>query len=193
MRFSRVINNEICYHAKEVYNVYSLFHTRYNLFKQVYSHRVGKAIEYMVSDVLLLADPYLKISEKTRSPESYTYLTDSILQQIEGMLLLLPVWEFSSLTEPMLVAGSSAPELKAARDLLKRFRKRDLYKMADEIVLPSKHDLIPELKKLTLAQLVNYAPSDANLREEDVIIDDFKCNYGSYSVTTGCLLTFIRG
>jgi hypothetical protein len=30
---------------------------------QVYSHRVGKAIEYMVSDAFSLADPYLKISD----------------------------------------------------------------------------------------------------------------------------------
>jgi HD superfamily phosphohydrolase len=88
MRFSRVIDDEICYHAKEVFNIYSLFHTRYNLFKQIYSHRVGKAIEYMVSDILLLADDYLKISARLDSPETYTYLTDSILLQIEGALFI---------------------------------------------------------------------------------------------------------
>jgi deoxynucleoside triphosphate triphosphohydrolase SAMHD1 len=41
MSFSRVIDDEICYHMKEVYNVYEMFHTRYGLFKQVYLHRVG--------------------------------------------------------------------------------------------------------------------------------------------------------
>jgi HD superfamily phosphohydrolase len=41
MKFCRVINNEICFDAKEVYNVYEMFHTRYSLFKTVYSHRVG--------------------------------------------------------------------------------------------------------------------------------------------------------
>jgi hypothetical protein len=42
MLFSRVINNEICYHAKEGWTLNLLFNTRYSLFKQVYSHRVGK-------------------------------------------------------------------------------------------------------------------------------------------------------
>ena len=41
LRFSRVIDNEICYHSKEVYNVYEMFHTRYSLFKRIYTHRVG--------------------------------------------------------------------------------------------------------------------------------------------------------
>jgi HD superfamily phosphohydrolase len=28
LKFSRVINDEICFHSKEVYNVYEMFHTR---------------------------------------------------------------------------------------------------------------------------------------------------------------------
>lgn len=42
LMFSRVVNNEICYHHKEVYNIYEMFHTRYSLFKRIYTHRVGK-------------------------------------------------------------------------------------------------------------------------------------------------------
>lgn len=53
--YSRVINDEICYHYKEVYNVYEMFHTRYTLFRQIYSHRVSKAIELMIVDALLEA------------------------------------------------------------------------------------------------------------------------------------------
>lgn len=34
--FSRVINNEICFHAKEGWNLNSLFNSRYSMFKQVY-------------------------------------------------------------------------------------------------------------------------------------------------------------
>lgn len=56
MEFSRVINGEICYHAKEVFSVYEMFHTRYSLFKQIYQHRAAKAIEFMVTDVLVEAD-----------------------------------------------------------------------------------------------------------------------------------------
>lgn len=39
----------------QVYNVYELFHTRYTLFKTVYTHKTTKAIEYMVTDALLEA------------------------------------------------------------------------------------------------------------------------------------------
>jgi len=45
MTFSRVVDNHICFHAKEVMTVYSLFNTRYSLHKQVYSHHAAKAIE----------------------------------------------------------------------------------------------------------------------------------------------------
>jgi len=69
MQYNRVIDNQICYNSKEVYNVYEMFHTRYSLFKQVYLHRVGKAIEHMIGDALLEADPHLHISERLNSPE----------------------------------------------------------------------------------------------------------------------------
>jgi HD superfamily phosphohydrolase len=51
IRHCRVIQNEICYNSKEVYNLYDLFHTRYSLHKQVYTHRVSKSIEFMIVDV----------------------------------------------------------------------------------------------------------------------------------------------
>jgi deoxynucleoside triphosphate triphosphohydrolase SAMHD1 len=157
MKFSRVVNNEVCFHSKEVYNMYEMFHTRYSLWKQVYSHRVGKAIEYMVSDALLYADPYLKISERISSPETYCYLTDSILTQIEG---------------------STEPQLAQSRAIIKRMRKRDLYKMADEIIVPShKQGTFPAV---TVEGILEYKPADADLKAEDIIVDIFTCNYGAF-------------
>lgn len=52
MTHSRVIDGEICYQAKEAFNLYEMFHTRYNMHKQVCQHRVNKSIEFMVSDAL---------------------------------------------------------------------------------------------------------------------------------------------
>jgi HD superfamily phosphohydrolase len=115
MTYSKVIENEICYHAKEAYNIYEMFHTRYSLFKQVYSHRVGKAIEYMIGDAFRLADPYLHISEAVEDVELYsTLLTDNLLRTIES---------------------SREPEMKLARDIVRRIRTRDLYKMVDEVLI----------------------------------------------------------
>ncbi len=71
IKFSRVIDNQICFHSKEVYNIYEMFHTRYSMHKLVYSHKVGKAVEYMISDALLEAEPYLQISKKIDDPNEY--------------------------------------------------------------------------------------------------------------------------
>ena len=54
MQFSRVLDNQICYYHKEVYNLYELFNTRYSLFKRIYTHRVGRCICAMASAVKTL-------------------------------------------------------------------------------------------------------------------------------------------
>jgi HD superfamily phosphohydrolase len=84
MNFSRVINGDICFHAKEAYNVYELFHTRYSMHKQVYSHRVGKAIEYMVFDAFQEADPFLGIRDAVSNVEDFQHLHDHLLTTIES-------------------------------------------------------------------------------------------------------------
>ena len=43
----------------------------------------GMAIENMIVDALLAAEPYLKIAEQVEQPERYVYLTDYILNQVE--------------------------------------------------------------------------------------------------------------
>ena len=101
VKFSRVIDDEICFPAKEAFNLYELFHTRYSLFKQVcfavprmscrirvvvtlfdehllffvqvYQHNVGKAIDFMICDALLAADHVLKISDAVNDPEVCGY------------------------------------------------------------------------------------------------------------------------
>jgi hypothetical protein len=37
----------------------------------------------MVVDVLLTADPYMKLSQQIDDPNRYVFLTDSILEEIE--------------------------------------------------------------------------------------------------------------
>lgn len=83
MKMSRVIDDQICWHHKEVYNLYELYHTRFSLFKRVYTHRVGKAIEYMLTDALLAADSVMGISQAIFNGDQYLHLTDDIIRQIE--------------------------------------------------------------------------------------------------------------
>lgn len=45
MHFCRVVNDEICFHSKEAYNLYEMFHTRYSLHKQVRYDNASKRKE----------------------------------------------------------------------------------------------------------------------------------------------------
>lgn len=114
---SRVINGQLCYNQKIYYELSQVFHTRYKLFKDTYTHRVCKAIDYMIVDALLLANPYFKFQEKIFNPKAYTLLTDSVLSHIEL---------------------SRKPELKASKEILLRLRQRDLYRFIDQKLLTSK-------------------------------------------------------
>ncbi len=149
----RVIDNQVCFHAKEVYPLYELFHTRYSLFKQVYSHRVVKSLEYMICDILKLADPVLHISSGIHTADAYLKLTDCILKTIEI---------------------SDDPKLQPARDLCRKLRKRQLYKMAAETLLP------PEAVKagrVTAEDIVRYRRGEDALEAKDVIVHNMTLNY----------------
>jgi HD superfamily phosphohydrolase len=154
---SRAIDGKICFYEKEVTTVYDMFHARYKLHKLCYQHRVSKAIEYMIRDILLAADDYLHISDSIRDPEKYLYMTDGILKEIEA---------------------SKAPELKAARDLCHRLRCRDLYRCAHEILIPYKfHDMLTSKPDAVQpSHIAQYADSSI-LSSEDVLIQSLKLNY----------------
>lgn len=154
----RVINNEICYDQKEVYNIYELFHTRYSLFKRVYTHRVGKAIEYMIVDALLAAEPYLHLSEKIEDPRQYLHLTDSIVKEIER---------------------STSDDLATSRSILDRLRRRQLYKFVDQKIIPSDNaEAVARAKQLlTPAHIIQNVAPGVELKETDFVIEWLKINY----------------
>eukprot|EP00854_Cymbomonas_tetramitiformis_P008007 gene8007-9517_t len=84
-RFMRVIDDEICFKASEVGNIYELFHTRTSLHQRVYTHRKAKAIEFMVVDALLEADIAMNgaISQSVYNIEDFMTINDTILQKLE--------------------------------------------------------------------------------------------------------------
>ncbi|MCO5548853.1 hypothetical protein L7F22_002315 [Adiantum nelumboides] len=108
MENMRVIDNEICYRAKENRNVYDLFQTRANMFKTVYTHAKVKALEYMLVDALVLANNYLLISENVQDPENFWKLDDTIMKIIEI---------------------SDKTELAEAQKLVIQMHRRELYQV----------------------------------------------------------------
>ncbi|KAF8623166.1 hypothetical protein AX17_007522 [Amanita inopinata Kibby_2008] len=111
---ARVLNDQICYDIKDANQIYEICATRFKLHKIVYSHKVAKAIEYMLVDGLLSADRHLHIAEQLKDPRKYLFLNDSLITRIES---------------------SDDPELEEARAIFKRIRVRDLYKCVDYKVI----------------------------------------------------------
>ncbi|EPS95195.1 hypothetical protein FOMPIDRAFT_1025878 [Fomitopsis schrenkii] len=165
---ARVINDEICYHIKDANQIYELCYTRFSLHKRVYGHKTAKAIEYMIVDALLAAEPYLNFARHIFDPKRYLHLTDDIRVRIEA---------------------SEGPELKPARDILCRIHKRDLYRMVDWKVFPWAFQY--DCRQIfTPERIVRAAQADERehaageralldaLRPEHVVVDISMMHYG---------------
>ena len=118
----------------------------------------------MLADVLMLADDHMGVSDSIYDPERYMYLTDSIINEIER---------------------SREPQLEEARKLIKRIRKRDLYRCVDAKILEQHlHD--PTLRKeINEERFILFARSEDgafNLRENDIRIEFLDLNYGRIDI-----------
>ncbi|KDQ65179.1 hypothetical protein JAAARDRAFT_168116 [Jaapia argillacea MUCL 33604] len=111
---ARVIENQICYDIKDANQIYELCYTRFSLHKRIYNHKTAKAIEYMIIDALLAADPIMKIAQQIHQPEKYIFLTDDLRGRIQS---------------------SDDPRLAEARAILNRVTTRRLYKCVDYKVI----------------------------------------------------------
>lgn len=162
---------QICYHLKEAWNLCELFHTRYTLHKRAYQHKVSGAIELMIVEALILADPFIfvegkdglkRMSEATSDFHAYWKYSEYILKQIEH---------------------SYDPNLKSSRDMILRIRKRDLFSLSGELLLSpeSKKDLkdydtvIQEL----IAIKKSHIDIDSRVDDKDIFCTIAKLGYGA--------------
>ncbi|KAI5665539.1 hypothetical protein M9H77_15392 [Catharanthus roseus] len=152
METMRVLGDEICYRAKEYLTIHKLFATRADLYRTVYRHAKVKAIELMVVDALVQANDYLNIASHIQDPSQYWKLDDTILKTIE-----------------------TAPneELKEARDLVLRIRRRDLYQFCNEYSVPK--DKLENFKDVTAQDIIcSQKSGGVILREEDVAVSNVR-------------------
>ncbi|BFG26859.1 deoxynucleoside triphosphate triphosphohydrolase SAMHD1 homolog [Prunus yedoensis var. nudiflora] len=147
METMRVMDDEICYRAKDYLTVHKLFATRADLYRTVYTHPKVKAIELMVVDALVKANDYLDIASHIEDPSQYWKLDDTIIRTIE-----------------------TAPneELKEARDLILRIRRRNLYQFCNEYAVPK--DKMENFKNVTAQDIVCSQKNGVTLKEEDVAV-----------------------
>ncbi|KAK2636446.1 hypothetical protein Ddye_031238 [Dipteronia dyeriana] len=147
METMRVMGDEICYQSKDYLTIHKLFTARADLHRIVYNHAKVKAIDLMVVDALLEANTCLRISSSIQQPEDYWKLDDSIMKTI--------------LTDPQ-------QELKEARDLILRIRRRDIYQFCNEMSIP-KHKL-EHFKDITPQDIVCSQKAGGTLNAEDVAV-----------------------
>jgi HD superfamily phosphohydrolase len=151
MKRSLVINDTICFDEKVVHSIYSLFSSRFNLFQQCYSHRVGQAIGLMIRDALVAAKEPLDLVNRIETPSLYYKLTDTVIDEI---------------------SSSTNPEMEKAQKIINDIKSRKIYRQAGQIIFSkdTPHDHINEEK---------IAGFSSGLRPEDLIVKKFKLTYGN--------------
>ncbi|EKM58979.1 uncharacterized protein PHACADRAFT_249122 [Phanerochaete carnosa HHB-10118-sp] len=163
----RVIGGEICYNIKDANSVYELCWSRFSLHKRIYNHKTAKAIEYMIIDALLEAEPYMHIAEQIEDPKRYVHLTDDIKLRIQA---------------------TTCPELEKARKIFYRIDTRDLYKWIEYKVYPwsvrdvcreriTPQTIVAAAKRITRESDENYDLA-CELGEEQIIVDLATLHYG---------------
>lgn len=160
---ARVIGGEICYHAKEVFTLHELLHTRYSLFKQIYTHRATKAVEYMLADILVDADAAWggRLRRACEDPALYLHVTDAVLREVEG-------------------ARAECPAMERAQALALRLRRRQLYRFVDELVLDEELQRVMPEGGVTPEHITAHSRTPGlDLRPDDVIVHNLKLNFGS--------------
>ncbi|XP_060214287.1 uncharacterized protein LOC132641347 isoform X1 [Lycium barbarum] len=156
METMRVIDNEICYRAKEYLTIHKLFSTRADLHRTVYMHPKVKAIELMVVDALIKANDHLQIASYIDEPAQYWMLDDTIVKKIET---------------------STHQDLEESRNLIRRIRRRDIYQYCNEFAVPKGE--LERFKNVTAQDIICSQNSDAYLNEEDVIVTNVKIDLTS--------------
>lgn len=114
----------ICYPEKMVREAVSLFATRFNMHQQVYTHKSVKQVEFMITDALKLADPYIRIHGNVtkKFPKGEYKMSETIFDMKAFMSMK------DSILDIICHSAASIPELKPAEQLISRLFKRKLYR-----------------------------------------------------------------
>jgi HD superfamily phosphohydrolase len=164
---------QICFEEKMAMSLGDIFALRAKLHKYAYQHRIVKAIDHMVSDILLLAEPFFKVRGKTIS---------ECAENVDDFIHLGD-WIISAM------AASDDPNLEPAKKLYDRINSRDLYKLAglamcrdyregiveDEV----KTQILSELDLDGCTETDEQAERVRNIIAKQLIVEIVKIHYGS--------------
>ncbi|KAK7053755.1 glycoside hydrolase family 3 protein [Favolaschia claudopus] len=163
---ARVIDKQICYDIKDVNQLHEICYTRFKLHKTIYNHKTALAVEYMIVDALVAAEPYLKIADQVEDPEKFLFLTDDIMHEVRR---------------------STAPELAVSRAIFGRIPRRDLYKAVAQRIVEwkdyehfeqyiTKERIVQEARRLAVEEGTKIDLAD--LTDDSVIVAHSEMHYG---------------
>lgn len=180
----------LCYHAKVLDQIYTSLFGRFMMYKNVYFHKTSRAADLMIQQMLSLIYRPLKLAQKVNDLEKFLDLTDQfIFAQIK--FHFENILEKYKASEGDLLDGKVDLEedeyyLVEAYKLLRRFEKRDLWKLIAEITfstvgidpsIMSKGVVADTLQKIRL-RLENLSESSQipaeDRKELRKILDDFE-------------------
>lgn len=116
-----VINNNICYPVQCFSQIMSLFEMRYNLHKQIYSHKAVISIEFMICELMNVLEPILHISKSINSVDEFCKLTDNYILESVNFL--------KNMRDKMGLIDEQHRCLDKAIELYDKIENRDIYKM----------------------------------------------------------------
>lgn len=188
--------HEVCFARKADWNIYELFYTRYTLFKQIYSHRKVKCVEYMISDALIAADPALKIVDRIFDAESYLRLNDCIIDEIEKFdFQKAAVFQQLPTDHEYHLSTAAVEGMRRAQAILKRLRHRQIYRYCAEVLLPKQtpQDVLKPINSKLVYDKLKELYQNTNLQETDVIIQHLTLNYANKDRDPGQNVRFYKG
>lgn len=162
---------QICFHLKEAWNIFELFHTRYTLHKRAYQHKVSGAIELMIVEALVLANDFVFLAGKDGVPKRMSDTPDDFHAY----------WKYSEFIIKQ-IEHSIGSELADARDMILRIRKRDLFTLSGEVLLPRslKTQLSAAVIIQEIIEIKNKNVHISNIvADEDIFVTVTTLGYGS--------------
>jgi HD superfamily phosphohydrolase len=134
-----IIDNIITYPKDVIYDGFRMYQSRYDLHKQIYTHKGVIAAQFMIVEIMILLDPILKLSEAVNNVDEFCKLTDNYILQSTKFLK-------SSYCK---LSDEHVKLVDKAHALLERLNTHNLYVFIDNITLNKKTPIsIDDFKKL---------------------------------------------
>lgn len=161
----KIINGQLCYDDKIIHDVYNLFLCRYNLFREVYYHKVLIGMQCMVLQIFDIVNEALHIRDDikhmldTHDWQLYLKYTDEMVTSI-----------------PFLNQYLQNPTLEPAVSIYNRILVRDIYKcVVNTTALQIRY--MVGVNNPTPEHVYKYIFSRTSLSKSDVIVVFQKLNF----------------